>query len=647
MGRVFKAEDVQLQRTVAIKFLSPELLGGSDHRARFLREARMASALNHPHICVIHEIGEDAGAPFIAMEHVQGRSLQEIVQAGSLSLDDAIRYGKQIAEALRHAHDRDILHRDLKTANVMVTAEGSAKVLDFGLAKRLTEDVSGPTLRPSAAITEAGTFLGTMAYAAPEVLRGAAADARSDVWSLGVILFETASGKLPFDGPTAFAVTTAIQRDAPAPFSERVPSALRTIILKCLDKDPDRRYQRAGELAKDLSVLDSVPGRAVPVPKARERASRFKIGAIALAAGVIILAGIWGFSKRSAPKAPTKTNGAALSTGGRASPVPEANEYFERAMQFVGPQFDLAKGGAMLERALELDPAFAEARAWRGFTYIAEIDSGFSIDSGLLFKADEQLKKALQDDPKNARAHSALAALYFFQSRKDLMLPELEKALRLNPEDLDSYNWMALYRVLNGELDAAEELWRRIIEKDPLFFPARMNVAYILRMKGDPAGAIRELAKILELDPRNPYALGKTVAALIDLNDLAEARLRLDAIPAANRKNYDVELLTGIVLALEGKTAAARKAVSEDALKFAAISPLSALSAAQLFAVLGEPETALDWLERAVRNGDERIEWFQRDRLLAPIRDLPRFKQIIDSVAFRRAQRAPGGDIKR
>jgi len=647
MGQVFKAEDLPLERIVAIKFLSPDLLGGPDHRARFIREARMASALNHPHICVIHEIGEEEGALFIAMEYIAGQSLREILRAEIPAIEDVVRYGRQIAEALQHAHDRGIIHRDLKSANVMVSPEREAKVLDFGLAKRLTGGESGKAGLSENSITAAGMFLGTMHYAAPEVFRGNAADVRSDIWSLGVILFEMAAGTLPFDKPTGFALTSAILSDDPAPLPRRLPPRLRTIILKCLEKDPDKRYQRAAEVDADLVAFAAATGRSGRASSGRKLRRFTKVATVIAVAGIVVLAGTWMImNKRGLPSSP-RARGSTVSTGGRASGIREANEYFERGMLFLNPQFDLAKGRTMLERSLELDPNFAEARAWYGFSFILEIDSGYSNDSSFLYKAEDQIKKALQDDPNSSRARSGLAALYLYQGQKERMLQELEKALEMNPDESDANNWLGFYHIMNEDNDSAEALFRKILDKDALFFPARMNLGLIFRTKGDSAGAIREYEKILELDPRNPYALVNIAAVSIDANDLPSARRRLEALPAEGRQNFDAEMTWAILLALEGKAAEARKTVDEDTFKYAGMAPTSTLSAAQLFAVLGENQTALDWVERAVRNGDERIEWFQRNRLLAPLRDLPRFKQIRDSIVYRRDQRAPGGTHKR
>ena len=218
MGVVYRAHDEQLDRDVAIKVLPSASFNDASARTRLLREARTASKLNHPHICTIYEVGEHEGQAFIAMELVEGRSLSTLLEGGALPVEHVQRYGLQLAEALAHAHERGIIHRDLKSANVIVTPDGRAKVLDFGLAKRQSAgDLSETATRGSETVTAPGMVVGTLAYMAPEQLRGRPADARSDIWSLGVVLYEMAAGVRPFRGSTGFELSSAIMNQAPPP----------------------------------------------------------------------------------------------------------------------------------------------------------------------------------------------------------------------------------------------------------------------------------------------------------------------------------------------------------------------------------------------------------------------------------------------
>ncbi len=263
MGAVYQAHDPTLQRTVAIKVLAKQ---DEDASARLLQEARAASALNHPHICTIHEVGEHEGQAFIVMEHVEGKPLSALIPADGLPPESVIRYGTQIADALAHAHERGIVHRDLKSQNVVVTPEGRAKVLDFGLAARMPQADAEAVTKTQDAIPHAGMLVGTLAYMAPEVLRGEAATARSDIWALGVVLYEMASGRLPFEGDTAADVASATMRDAPSSLPSRVSAGLRSIIHKCLAKEPGQRYALAAVVQGALDAIQSEPGIAPPIP---------------------------------------------------------------------------------------------------------------------------------------------------------------------------------------------------------------------------------------------------------------------------------------------------------------------------------------------------------------------------------------------
>ena len=293
MGEVYRAHDEHLDRDVALKLLHGSTVPDDTARARLLREARAAAALNHPAICTIHEVGEADGQPYIAMEWIAGRTLAESVSGGPLPAADVMRYGRDIADALAHAHSRQIIHRDLKTANVALTSDGRVKVLDFGLAKRLSTEAFADAVTEASprTLTTAGAIVGTIAYMAPEQLRGQPADARSDVWALGVVLYELVTGKRPFRGQSAFEISGAIFHDEALPLPTTVPVPLRMVIARCLDKQPDRRYQTASEVRAALDAAASGTGAWT-----RQRYQRALRGplvmtillAAALAVGVLI-----------------------------------------------------------------------------------------------------------------------------------------------------------------------------------------------------------------------------------------------------------------------------------------------------------------------------------------------------------------------
>jgi serine/threonine protein kinase len=251
MGIVYKAEDSKLKRSVALKFLPPELIQDEEVRERFVLEAQTAAALSHPNICTIHEIDEEAGKSFIAMEYVEGQSLKEKIEQAPLEIDEALNISIQVAEGLEEAHKKSIIHRDIKSANIMVTKKGQAKVMDFGLAK-----VKGATL-----LTREGTTLGTVAYMSPEQARGKEVDHRSDIWSLGVVMYEMLSGQLPFKGEREASILYSVVHEEPKPIKEikrDLPLELQLIINRALKKKPESRYSSAAEMLKDLRKYQDI-----------------------------------------------------------------------------------------------------------------------------------------------------------------------------------------------------------------------------------------------------------------------------------------------------------------------------------------------------------------------------------------------------
>ena len=286
MGVVYRAFDTHLRRTVAIKVFRDDRLDGETHR-RLMKEAQAASSLNHPHVCTVHEVSELDGAPCIVMEHVEGTTLSSSIPPDGLPPDTAARLGIQIADALAHAHARGIVHRDLKSANIMVTADGHVKVVDFGLATRLRHVQAAVATESEASMSDGHPPAGTLAYMSPEALQGQRADARDDVWALGVVLYEMVSGRRPFTGSTAFDLASAIQRDAPPPLPASVPAALRAVIAKCLSRPASTRYGDAREIRAALETVQSGTVEVSAAPRPRRVNWRL---AVVLMCGVSIVA---------------------------------------------------------------------------------------------------------------------------------------------------------------------------------------------------------------------------------------------------------------------------------------------------------------------------------------------------------------------
>src|SRR5690242_3718194 len=266
-GAVYKATDNKLGRPVVIKVIPPELSAKEANLKRFEREARLASSLDHPNICTIFDLDEQDGMHFIAMQYVEGKNVRQLVAGRPLELKTALLIGLQVAEALAAAHSRSIIHRDIKSGNVMVTGAGQVKVLDFGLAKLLDDEQATSKGIHHTELTEIGVPYGTATYAAPEQARGDRVDKRADIFSLGVLLYEMLSGTWPFRGKTTIDVRHAVLHDPPRPISELrsspIPARLQQAIDRALEKEPKDRFQNMEDFRNELrQVLQEVDANA-------------------------------------------------------------------------------------------------------------------------------------------------------------------------------------------------------------------------------------------------------------------------------------------------------------------------------------------------------------------------------------------------
>ena len=331
MGEVYRARDTRLGRDVALKILPAEMSADAARKQRFEREAKTISRLNHPHICVLHDIGSQDGAAYLVMECVEGETLARRLEKGPLLLEQVQRYGAQIADALDKAHRAGIVHRDLKPGNIMLTATG-AKLLDFGLAKPAALLASAATLTaasPKSPVTEQGTIVGTFQYMSPEQVEGKEVDGRSDIFSLGAVLYEMVTGRRAFEGKSQLTVASAILEKEPAPISSvkpLIPSALDHAVKKCLAKLPDDRWQSASDLASELKWITE--SRTDPIGSARTRATAKSRETIAwLIAAVAVVALI------------------ALATWWRNSKLREQTMYFSAPMSFPARDIAVAPNG--------------------------------------------------------------------------------------------------------------------------------------------------------------------------------------------------------------------------------------------------------------------------------------------------------------
>ena len=533
MGEVYRARHTVLGRQVAIKTVRA---GAAEPKAnrRLVREARHASILNHPNICTIFEVGDVEGTAFIVMQLVDGRSLRERLLEGLPPLEDALRIGCQVADALEHAHRHGIVHRDLKSSNVVVDDAGKAIVLDFGLARRIPELMTDASRDPT--LTATGAVAGTLSHMAPEVLRGGPADARSDVWALGVLLYELATGELPFTGRTPFETSSAILGEPPRRMSSRVPIALRLVIERCLAKDPNGRYQHAADVR---NALDAIARRhAWPLIGRLLVSARWRrLSAWSAAVVLIVAAAI------TAPRLRARLGGAATIKISTLAFVPMETDASDSTSVYYAQGITealITRLGAIAD-ARVLAPASA-ARAAKTATSRAELAKRLNADAiieGRLrrsvdriavdvrlvepargrviwsdtYERDSRQVLALQDDIVRALA----AEVRLTMRAGANVQPEPSRAV--NPDAYESYlrgrfEWNKRTR---ASLERAVAHFTRAIELDPTYAPAHAALADCYNQfgtqmvgSGSPRDfrprAAAEAIRALQIDPYSAEA---------------------------------------------------------------------------------------------------------------------------------------------
>ena len=519
MGVVYRAHDERLDRDVALKVLSANTLSDATAQARLLREARLASKLNHPHVCTIYDVGEAdpsadaAGSPqagsgqgvlYIAMELVEGQSLGARLEGGALPTDEVLRYGLQVTDALAHAHERGVVHRDLKCANVVITPEGRAKVLDFGLARRLDEQELDGVTRSRVSLTAPGAVVGTLPYMAPEQLRGQPADARSDVWALGVMLHEMAAGERPFQGRTSFELSSAILREAPRPLPGHVPPALQGVVAKCLAREPRERYRTAGELRVALEAAHAAPfASPIGTPATPARRSVAVLPFVNLSADPeneffadgITEDVIAQLSKMRALKVISRTS--AMQFRKRELGLREIAAKLGVATLVEG---SVRKAGNRVRIVAELVDAATDEQLWAE-TYDRQLTDIFEIQSHVALSIAEALKAELS--PSERVRIEAPAA-----------------TVNIEAYQLYLQGRQCLQRYTEAEMQRALEFLNRAIALEPRYSAPHAELAWfhIIRAMGHGAGAARPrdsyarareaVARALELDPLNGEAHG-------------------------------------------------------------------------------------------------------------------------------------------
>ena len=495
MGVVYKAKDESLDREVVLKVLPPGALADETARKRFREEALALSRLNHPNICTIYQVGEAGGRTYIAMEYVQGRPLNRLIREGPISVDAVARYGEQIADGLAHAHERGLTHRDMKSSNVMITPDGRAKVLDFGLAIGSASPESGSEAAP---MTQTNAVVGTPAYVPPEVIRGERADARSDIWGLGIILYEMVTGSPPFKGSGHGLMYAILERSATLP--EATSPALRSVIHRCLAKQPGERYQGAGEVGAALKAIEADSTLAPSSHAPRRRRSMVVsvlLGVAASGALALLAFGIFDVGPPFAgPVEAASIESIAVLPFTNFSGDPD-QEYFVDGMTdaLIG---ELAKLGTLNVIARTSVMAYKESSSTiQDIASELDVDGiveGSAVSSGGRVRLSARLIHAGSNDNLWAEDYERdLGDILSIQSEmartiggqiQEALTPEAEARLGVaGPVDPDAYELTLQGRFLANRLsqeglEQGIEYFDRAIARDPRYAPAYAGKAF-------------------------------------------------------------------------------------------------------------------------------------------------------------------------
>jgi serine/threonine protein kinase/Flp pilus assembly protein TadD len=609
MGAVYRAHDTRLNREVALKFLPSYLGADTTARDRLMMEARVAAALDHPNVCAIHEIGEtESGHLFIAMPFYKGETLRDRLRRSSLSMDEALSTAIQITRGLTAAHSRGIIHRDVKPGNVVVADDGTVRLLDFGLAMPVDSNPES-----------AGATPGTVAYMSPEHARGAIVDQRSDLWSLGVVLYEMLAGIRPFRGASGRAVLAAILNENPEPLESRcpeIPPALAAMTLRLLEKEPGNRYASGSELLSDLQKVHA------SMSYSRSR-SATTVTRFASAGGALLLLALIGGSLwlRSPGKSPG--HAARASTRNVA-----AYELYKLGSDPVLMRSDSGARAAFLnlQQAIALDSNYAAAHSALARLYLrigfGGNDSALSRRERLVL-AEKEAMKGVTLDSMSGGAHLALGLVrrstYEMKSAEQEML----KAVAIDPKSSMIHEKVAFLYVITGRPHDALREARLAVQLDPLSPSARAEVANALMRSDQCDQALAELERLRSLRPPLLRASGIAAQCYARKQRWAEAiaetrRILPDGGPRA-------QATLGYVLGRSGNKAEATK-VLDALIDRSKQNNGDSFEVAIVYAGLGDMDRAMTWLAKSVEDRSFGFDWF--GGIEAEFRKDPRFAAI-------------------
>jgi len=692
MGVVWKARDLKLDRDVAIKFLPEDLGGDPERRELFEREAKAVAALRHPNIVTIYAVAEADGVNFFTMEFVEGKPLSAFIAPGGADLDRFFAVAMQLADAVAAAHERGIIHRDLKPGNVMVGPTGAIKILDFGLARVLKPNVplAGGSEAPTATLAEG--FSGTICYMSPEQLRGETPDHRSDLFSLGILLFELASGSLPFKGATAVDTIASILKDDPpsaVDLNPRLPRELDRIFFHCLEKNPRFRMASAVNLSEELELLrqegkpirkDGVPSIAVLpfVDMSQEKDQSYFcegiaeeiINALCRLEGLRVSSRTASFQFSGITSEPreigrrlrveTLLEGSVRKSGNRlritAQLIDTAHGFhiwsksFDREMRDIFEiQEEIAQSivralqvsltpqekGALLAVPTRHVQAYDYYLRGRSFYYqYGRHDIEFAL---------QLFSRATELDSEYALAYAGLADcwsyIYLYAERKDSVRKQAEtasrRAVELAPFSAQTQSSFALAMSIAGKTAEAEVAFETAVKLDSNLFEAWYFFARHCFVNGQPERAVRNYEQARRVRP-DDYQSALLMAQIYeDLKRPEEARTarKTGVALVADRIELHPDDVRALYMGANGLVALGEK---ERGIVWArrarAIAPDDSMLLYNLgciYSLAGEVEEAVDCLERAVAQGLTQKGWYEHDSNLDPLRAHPRFQALL------------------
>lgn len=648
MGEVYLADDTNLDRKVAIKILPPEMVADPLAKKRLIREAKAAAKLDHPNICSIYEVGEDDGRSFIVMQYVEGETLAARINRSPMEVSEALAVAEQVANALAEAHANGIVHRDIKPHNIMLTARGQVKVLDFGLAKMgIEKDLSDSEAATASLITQSGVIIGTVPYMSPEQVRAETVDHRSDIFSYGVLLYEAVSGRRPFEAKSTAEIISAILTQEPQSLrvhARTAPAALERLIARCLEKIPSRRYQTMEELAIDLVLVprdsgaeasarsndDATTAVRPPVTDSRLKNRRLKTSQVMPAAIVIATIAVAAFGYMAFLRRASVTP-----VIGTPSINSAAYDYYLRGKVNVSSENAENNEAAikLLKEAVDADPNFAPA--------YAELARAYSIKTFYLAPDAEKKKlnedaevaveKALKLNPNLAEAHLSRGLILWTHARRfphEQAIQAYRRAVELDPNLDEAHHQLGLVYSHIGLLDKAWEEFERTLAINPANTLARFRFGVIdmYRAKFDDALTVFNSTPM----DKNPslWAFQKaTVLFRLGRND--EAAALVEEFLKNNPKDEGGvgTSVKAMMLAKDRQEIQAEEAIRRaiEIGKGFGHFHHTAYNIASAYSLLGRPDEAIKWLQVAADDGFPCYPLFVSDAYLNSLRKEERF----------------------